>query len=435
MQGSFREDKKIKKGQSDEAVDAVQRDDALLSKLNMAGAERVVMDGPFLRPADLPKPKPKARVYQLPQFPSTIWKRRSQILNLIAVPLPVIAGAIYLWGFAADSYQVDTIFSIRNPTPAMAGSAAMSLGSSTSTTAERAIDESYAVVNFIRSRAAFDELERNVNISFRFQSGSADFLGGLSKNATYEQRYKYYRDHVQVYYDDIQGQITLTTYAYDADTVIIIAKGLAEISEKLVNEFNNRARTDMITLAEEQVQTAAAEMRSTNDSITNFQLQNGTIDPSLDVASLSGIITQLRGEAASEQAKRNSLGDDAIKNGPRATESINLIKALKSQIEAEQGNLTGKTNALAPLINRYKLLSVDQQLAQQKYSAAVSMLQNARLQAEHQKLYIVNVVNPERPPQPVLPDRPMRMFEIILLSILGWWIQRMVFASIRDHRI
>lgn len=382
--------------------------------------------------------RPEERIIPEPprlESPSKIWNQRSRLFNLIVIPLPIIAGAIYFYGFASDAYVVQSIYAIRNPTSSMAQQSAPMTFAGGSTTAERAIDESYAVVNYIRSRSAFEELEKGLNLSSRFSVPSIDWLGRLPENATSEQRYQYYTKHVTVSYNDVEGQINLDTRAYDAETAFQMSQLLAKASEKLVNEFNERARSDLIKLAEEQVAMSAAQMRQANDAITAFQQQNSTIDPSMDVASLNSVITQLRGETATKQAQRNALGDDSTKTGPRATETNNLLKALQSQIAAEQARLTGQTDAVAPLINKYKLLSVDQQLMQQKYSASISMLQNAQLQAEHQKLYIVNVVSPSQPDQPVLPDRHRRMLEIIALTAVSWLILRMIFASVRDHRI
>lgn len=369
------------------------------------------------------------------------WQSNIKLFNRLFLALPIVTAATYLYLIAPDGYQVDTVLAIRNPANNVANAGgsmqgmAAALSSSGQTVAERAIDESFAVVNFIRSREAFDELEKSLDLSKRFTSGKLDWFHRLSPEAQYEERYRNYLQHISVSYSDIEGQITLTTDAYDPETAFAMAKELARVSEKMVNQFNERARSDTIRLAQIQLTEAEDGLRMAMLALTDLQIKNGMLDPSEEAASFGQIISSLREQVAVKRAELGALTSNSSPESPRAVEIRNMLASLESQIRTEQNRLTGRTDALAPLISQFKLLNINMQLAQQKYNSAAAMVQTAVLQSEHQKIYVVNVVSPTVPIESTLPHRLRILLGVAAVTFLAWLIARLILASIRDHSV
>lgn len=369
------------------------------------------------------------------------WQSNIKLFNRLFLALPIVVAASYLYLIAPDAYQVDTVLAIRNPSNnvAMSGGSmqgvASALGNSGQGYAERAVDESFAVVNFIRSREAFEELDKSMKLSERFMSGKIDWFHRLSPEEQFEARYKNYLAHMSVSYSDIEGQITLTTDAYDPETAYTMAKELARISEKLVNQFNERARTDLIHLAQVQLTEAEDELRTAMLAMTDLQIKNGMLDPSEEATSFGQIIASLREQVAVKRAELGALTSNSAPDSPRAVEIRNMLASLEAQIRTEQNRLTGRTDALAPLISQFKLLGINMQLAQQKYNSAAAMLQSAILQSEHQKLYVVNVVSPTVPLESTIPRRFRILLGVVAVTFMAWLIARLIIASIRDHSV
>ncbi len=370
------------------------------------------------------------------------WRKRTRLFNIIFLGAPLILAALYLYLFASDIYEVDTVLMVRSPGASSSSSSAgqgggimSSVSGGGATTMERAVDESYAVVSYVQSRECFNELDKQVQFTDGFKSDKIDWLDRLGSDADHERRYQYYLDQINIYYDDVEGQVILDTYGFTDAMTYNMAKTLVERSEQVVNQFNDRARADLIRVAREQVEQSHKELVATGDLITNFQLKNALLDPTTESSSFNTIITGLREQAASKRAEIGSLLDVAKPETARMTELNNMRGALDKQIQEEQKRLTGESNALAPLINQYKLLTIDQQLAQQKFSSAVAMLQAALLQAEQQKLYVVQVVPARMPEQPILPKRWKVMLIVLAATLVAWVIARLVLAAIRDHRV
>jgi capsular polysaccharide transport system permease protein len=389
-------------------------------------------------PAPAPRPATRGTAY----IKREQWRKRTRLFNLIFLGTPLILAALYLYLFASDMYEVDTVLMVRSPGATSSSSSGGAMGGIISsmsgggaTSMERAVDESYAVVSYVQSRECFNELDKALNFTKGFQNDDIDWLNRLASDADHERRYQYYLDQIKIYYDDVEGQVILDTYGFTDSMTYNMAKLLVERSEQVVNQFNDRARTDLIRVAREQVEQAHKELIATGDVITAFQLKNSLLDPTMESSSFNTIITGLREQAASKRAEISSLLDVAKPETARMTELNNMRGALDKQILEEQQRLTGESNALAPLINQYRLLTIDQQLAQQKFSSAVGMLQAALLQAEQQKLYVVQVVPARMPEQPILPKRWKVMLIVLAATLVAWVIARLVLAAIRDHRV
>jgi len=370
------------------------------------------------------------------------WRSNIKIFNRLFLAVPIVVAAGYLYLVAPDGYQVDAVLAIRNPTntiamaggnmQATAGAAVSSVGQGIM---ERAIDESFAVVNFIRSREAFNELEKTMKVSERFMHSNVDWFHRLSPEADYEARYKNYLSHISVSYSDIEGQITLTTDAYDPETAFEMAKELARISERLVNQFNDRARTDLIKLAQVQMAESESALKNAMVALTDLQIKSGTLDPMAEAQSFATIIGTLREQVAVKRAELGALTSNSTPDSPRAVEIRNMLASLETQIRSEQNRITGRTDALAPLISKFKLLDIDVQLAQQKYNSAAAMLQSSLLESEHQKLYVVNVVSPTPPLVSTIPHRFFLLMSVAAITFLAWLIMRLMLAAVRDHAV
>jgi capsular polysaccharide transport system permease protein len=370
---------------------------------------------------------------------------RSMLFNLAILVLPPIAATIYFVFICSDIYEVDAVMIVKNPpvgqgaasSSSSAGSALSSMlgGSSGGSPMTRAVDESYAVATYVQSSNAFEELDKKLNLRKYFSSDKIDWWNRLSPNADFVKAYYYYQNHVYVYYDDLQGQILLTTYGFDAETTYKMAEVLSEMSEQVVNRFNQKAQNDFINLARDQVAKMKASLQGVQDKITDFRLHTHMIDPGTLTSLYSGIITSLQADASATQAEISSLKSLGLSQESKVGPLQNRLRSDMEQIKREQTHLTGETGAVAPVLQEYAFLQEELTLVQGEYSSAVETLDSSVFDAERQKLYMVYVVPPEPPVEAQLPRRLKDVLLTIALTVLSWVIIRVIIASIREHMV
>ncbi|RJF94489.1 hypothetical protein D3874_01235 [Oleomonas cavernae] len=365
-------------------------------------------------------------------------KIRSAIFSLLVLVVPTLISAVYIYGYASDVYQVDTLFQVRTSYDAGGmgggGKGALSFLKGGSVMG-RAMDESFSVVRYIESRNAMDKLQGALDLRKAFTDESVDSYSRLDANADGEAFYGYYNDMVSIYFDEVSGMINLETRAFDADLAYKMATGLAKQGEDLINQFNTRSETDLTALARNELKDAEQRMRDAEVALTRFRNEHGSLDPSATSASVNSIISTLKGQAAAIEAEMRAITDISHGEVPRLAELRNKLAGLREQIKIEESRLTGGADSWAAQIEEYSILTLQAELAKQSYANAQTGLDSALVEARRQKLYVVDVVSPMQPKEARLPYRAQTVFFTFLSALVALVIGRLVWAGVRDHMV
>ena len=87
-----------------------------------------------------------------------------------------------------------------------------------------------------------------------------------------EAFYDYYRENiVGIGHESESGIATLTVRAFDANTSYDINLKLNEISEGLINRLNDRARKEMLSFSENEVELAKKRIEQVNQRIFDYR--------------------------------------------------------------------------------------------------------------------------------------------------------------------
>lgn len=388
---------------------------------------------------DLPfEPAPIRRHFPHGDRNDTRRNLRRRAYNFCTLVVPSIVAAIYLYGFATPIYETDTVLSLRSSSSGSGGgtgfAGALALLSGGGSGLGRATDESFALVSNVRSREALSELDQVLDLRKRFQDPSINFLQRLPAEATSEEFYTYYGDYVTILYDEVTGQIILRTRAFDKELAFRMAEVIIRRGEDLVNQFNLRARNDLMQVASVEVSEAEERMRQADAAIMRFRQETGIMDPIVASQAIGSIIGTLMSEAAKLQAEITA--EIQLSSG-RATPQLealrNKLKAVQAQIAFEEMRLTGQGDGLAKLLAPYQGLLTNQEIARQTYVAALAAQQAGFTEAKRQKLYLVNIVAPTVAGEARLPRR-LRGVALTFLVSIGVWIGgRMLSSALRDH--
>ena len=382
-------------------------------------------------------------VTHLPMAESREVIRRRKILSAIfsfaVLLVPTLISAIYIYGYASDVYQVDTVFQVKTSYDAGGGGGGGGKGALSflkgGSAMGRAMDESFSVVRYIESRNALDQLQADLDLRKAFTDESVDRYSRLDAGADDEAFYSYYSSVVDIYFDEISGMIVLETRAFSPDLAFKMSTALAKQGEDLINQFNSRSETDLTALARNELKAAEQRLRDAEVALTKFRNEHGSIDPSATSASANSIIATLKGQAASIEAEMRAITDISHGEVPRLAELRNRLAGLREQIKIEEARLTGGDDSWAAQIEEYSILTLQADLAKQSYSSAQMALDSALVEARRQKLYVVDVVSPMQPSEARLPYRAQTVFFTFLSALVTLIVGRLVWAGVRDHMV
>jgi len=350
------------------------------------------------------------------------------------VGLPTLIAGVYLFGMAANQYSSEVNFVVKSPNKpsAPSGIGALLGGGGGSVLSE----EAAVVRTFMLSRDAVRELEDKNNLRGIFSRPEGDFLtrfpGVLFWHGDFEALYRAYGHFVTVDIDTLSGISTLEVKAYRAQDAQAIAKALVEDSEQLVNQLNERARSDAVSGAQHEVDVARDRISADQAQLTAYRISQNMLDPKTAATGPLALMTKLNGDAATA---RGQLAD-LLKNSPHSP-LIQLTKVriatLDKLIADERSQITGDDNSVAKAESEYERLSVQLDLDQKLLASNISSLEAARLAAQQQQIYLEVITQPNLADYPLYPKR-LAMFATIAAScLLAYGIAWLMISGIREH--
>lgn len=362
-------------------------------------------------------------------------KRRSvSPLLWVTVIIPTLCSTVYFGLIAADQFTSQASFVVRSAKnqSAVTGLGAILQGAGFS----RSQDDTYTVREYLHSRSALAELSQSLPVR-RFYEKQGDIFSrfnGFGWNGEQEAFYQYYADKVEINFDAVSGVSTLAVTSFNSKESQQISQALLKQGEELINQLNERARQDTLRYAEESVQIAEERVKETADNLTAFRIQHGVFDLKAQSEVQMSLVSKLQDELILIQTQLDQVRAVTPENpqisGLKAREQ-SLRKEIALQMKAIAG---GGAGSLSTQAADYQRIVLENQLAEQQLTAAITSLENARADANRRQLYLEVV---EQPSQPDMPYRPKRLYNIAATFIIGlmvYGILSLLIASIREHK-
>ena len=204
-------------------------------------------------------------------------------LGIGALVAPTVIATIYYGLIASDRYVSEADFIVRGVSARRATGLDMlfqTFGIS------RAVDDTYAVQQYMLSRDAVRALEARLPLREIFASSKADvfarypYFWQITQRGSFERLYDYYLDHVTVIQDHNKGITIFKIVTFDASDSQKIAGTLLRLAEEMVNRMNERAQNDAVRSARADVDLAEKRLIKAQLDLTAFRNKELLIDPS-----------------------------------------------------------------------------------------------------------------------------------------------------------
>ena len=386
-----------------------------------------------LRDPSLPAPKERLALVGK-QSQRLLRRLRKYSLLLLIVGLPTLLTSIYFFFWAADQYVSEARFVVRGQSSVMAPSliGAMMGGGGGGLHASQ--DDLESVNDFIVSHDAVRGLQKKLDLVDMFRRPEADLLSRLWRaQPSAEELLKYYQSKVSVDFDTGTGISTLRVRAYRPTDAQEIARILLTLSEGLVNQFSERSQADSLRVARQEVERAEARVVAAREEITTFRSRDKSIDPGKSSTVVFELIGRLEGQLAQARADITEAQTYLKADNSKLQMLTNKASALEAQITSEKRRLTGSDGALVPAIAAYERLLLEREFADKGYSSALMSLENARIEAGKQHLYLIRIVEPNLPEEALYPKRIIVVMTVFFCALMAYAIGWLILAGVREH--
>jgi capsular polysaccharide transport system permease protein len=353
---------------------------------------------------------------------------------LLVVVLPVAIAAAYYFLVAADQYVAEFRFGLRSAEPVRAdpgallqqGAAPLQIGL-----------DSYAVVQYIASRAIVDDLGKTLDLRRMFSTPAADWPARLHLPVPIEELVAYWRGQVDAFFDATNGTIMVRARAFTAHDALALAQGILASSERLVNGLSARARRDTLRNSEQEVQEAERRLTAALARLRDYRDREGLIDPHKAADANAALAGRLRDELVRAGTDLSTLKQYMQGDAPalKILEArIETLEAQRSTVESEATDTeTTPNRALSRMMGSYEELEGERHFAETAYQHALEALDRARIDADRQQIYVADFVRPSLPEEALYPRRLRSLGVVFVIAFAIWAIGSLTMRSVRDH--
>ncbi|BAP88427.1 lipopolysaccharide biosynthesis [Burkholderiales bacterium GJ-E10] len=354
----------------------------------------------------------------------------------IVVIIPTALSALYFGLIASDVYISQSKFIIYNPrSPATStgGLSTLLSGAGFSSGAYGV----YAAHDYILSRDALNDLQKSLHVETMYTGHGIDWInrfGGLLYfRKTFEEFFKYYTSRmVGVDVDPNSNISTLTVNAFTpADAKEINAQLLGQ-AQQLIDRLNARADAQGVAFYTKEVQQHEHDVVAAAVAMAHYRNRHRVFNPAPQSALQLQLVAKLQDKLIQQEMALAQMTLDTPRN-PQIPLLKKSIAELRGEIETESANVAGAPNSLASKSVPYERLMLDQTFAEKKLAAAISALEQARIQAQKQQLFIETVVTPNLPDDALEPKRGRGVLATLVVGLMLWGVFSVIFAGVREH--
>jgi ABC-2 type transport system permease protein/capsular polysaccharide transport system permease protein len=353
-------------------------------------------------------------------------------LFLATVVIPTVLAILYFAFFASDVFVSESRFVVRSPSKAAATSLGQVLSGSGLSGAS---EESNAVIEYLESRSALADADRDGLLTRAYTAGSIfllDRFGGfLPRNR--ERFFDYYLKKVEIEPDTTTQVLHLQVRAFDPRQSQAINERLLERSETLVNRLSARARNDAVAVAESDARAAQERARVAAVRLAAYRNRAGIIDPQKEAEARLQGIGRLEDQLVAARTQLRQL-EAFTPAAPQVPYLRNQIDGLEREIGSRRSGVAGGRNSLSAATARYQVLQLDSDLAGKQLAATLLSLQDAHAEARRKRAYVERIASPSLPDYPIEPRRLGGILAVLVLGLLIWGILSVLLAGIREHR-
>jgi capsular polysaccharide transport system permease protein len=366
---------------------------------------------------------------------SSTGKLKGWRLTIGLVLVPMALAITYYVFFAVDRFVSSAQVVVRqegsNPGAQLPGLGILLTGSNPASR-----EETLYLREYIASMDMMQLLEDRLHWIEQYSKQRSDPFFLLAADTPREDLLKYYQRMVSAHYDETTGLLKVEVQAFSPELAEQMVKTILEASEHFVNEVSHSIAREQMRFAQSELEGAKNSYAKRKEELLSFQNRNKVLDGKSSAQGRASIIDTLEGEHSKDRAVLTQMLYKLQPDSPQVKQQQQRVNAIREQLSAEKRLLVSAPDGdqLNVVASRFQQLTLDAGIAQETYKAAVSALDNARIEASKKIRTLVTVITPNTPEIAIYPQRFYNLATIFIALLMLYGITRFLIASIEDHR-
>lgn len=359
-------------------------------------------------------------------------KQKAGFLGLFVVPMGV--AIVYYTFIAANRYVSETVVSVRqanSSVPSAATGLAMLAGVSPSSR-----EDTLFLREYIHSLDMLKTLDQKLAIRQAYASQTRDPFYRLYEWMSQEWYLQYYRNRVEVVYDDMTGLLRIRAEAFTPIQAQAINRAILTESERFVNELSHKMSREQMAFAESELKKVKERYARDKSALLAFQNQYGVYDPIAQAQAKATLSEGLEATIAQKEAELGAMLSYLQESAPQIVALRAEIVALQNQATKEKSRISSSSRGekLNDLAARYQDLIIEAGFAEDAYKVALASVEKTRIEASQKIKQLAVIQSPIIPETAEYPKRIYNLITIFIGLLLLTGIIRLVKATIEDHK-
>ena len=356
------------------------------------------------------------------------WAKFGSFALVLSASLLVV---IYYAFMASPRYVSEAVFIIEQSKNNNVNIGSLAAFASASPTSK----DAHIVKEFIGSRSLAEKLDKTLHIKSHYESSRWDWISRLHTEATAEEFILYYRDYIQVSYDEISGMLHLSVQSYEPEFSRNIAAEIIRQSEKFINQLGRKMANEQLEYARSEVNRTHSVFRKQQTELVKFQDENNLFNLEQQGGALVGAVNSLEANIVEQETELKALLIYMQEDASEVTSKRNQLLAMKKQLEHEKSRLANKDNesSLNNISSAYQETILNTELAKQLYANALAGLENVRSDAYQKLKHLLIIQSPFVAEEAEYPRRLYNIFTWFFSLITLYLLGRLIFAIVKEH--
>ncbi|MGD9969660.1 MAG: capsule biosynthesis protein [Sulfuricurvum sp.] len=351
----------------------------------------------------------------------------------LIVLIPLVIAIIYYMMFAANRYVSETLVNVLHTNEA-SSNALSGLASLVGVNASSR-EDTILLREYIYSLDMLKILDKKISLKVLFKQQKKDPFYRLYDWMPQELYLWYYRNRVEVTYDDTTGLLKIRAEGFTPEQSHLLTSAIIQESERFINELSHNMSRQQLAFAEEELRKAKERYSNAKNKLMDFQNRHGMFDPVAQAQAKAGLTTEFDADLAHKEAELKTMLSYLNDNAPQVIALQAEINAIKSQMKKESSEIastSGKPmNALAAT---FQNLTIDYGFAEDSYKFALTAVEKSRINANQKIKYLAIVQSPTLPEMAEYPRRLYNIITLFFILSLVYGIGQMLKATIEDHK-
>lgn len=359
-----------------------------------------------------------------------IWANRF-FFSIVILPSLVIG--LYYALFAADQYESSASFLVRKAeTTAGNGELGQVLGFSLGSSATAS--DAYVVQTYLLSHNAVARLKDSNNLVGVFSRPEADLFSRLWFSDP-ERLLKFYRRQIAVSEDEATGLTHLTVHTFRPDDSYALANKLLQMGEEQINQINKRTYIDQVSNAEREMKEAERQLEDVQAKLTAYRRDHQDINPAETGKAEVTLVTGLTSSLVVARARLHAMEGVISPDSPQYRAMVRQVAALEGQVAAQSAKIAGPGHSVATRLSDYEQLQIKQEEVAKVFAASAVQFEQAKAEAKRKQLYLIRVVEPNRPVRSEFPKRGSTVLTIFAALFFAYGIGWLIWAGFKEHNM